>query len=75
MRIEALRLGLEEIVQVRREVRIGPVELKASQEVRLQRIAPGAVVRSSVLFLPLRQADVVPAVADFLRTMWPPEGD
>ena len=40
LRVEALRIGLTEIVKVRDEVRLGPVGLKPSQEVRLDRLAP-----------------------------------
>ncbi|MEN8239539.1 MAG: transcription-repair coupling factor, partial [Actinomycetota bacterium] len=39
LRVEAMRIGVSEIVQNRREVRITPVTMKASQEVRLERIA------------------------------------
>jgi transcription-repair coupling factor (superfamily II helicase) len=72
LRVEALRLGLREVVKVRNEVRIAPVELRASQEVRLRRLAPQAVVRGDVLFVPVPRGEVVAALAEFLRTMWPP---
>ncbi len=72
LRVEALRLGIGEIVKVRNEVRIAPVELKASQEVRLSRLAPRAVQRGDVLFIPAPVEDPVAEVAEFLRTMWPP---
>jgi transcription-repair coupling factor (superfamily II helicase) len=71
LRIEAVRVGLSEIVQVRREVRLGPIELKASQEVRLERLSPGSVLRGKALFIPAPQGDPVAALLDFLRTMWP----
>lgn len=73
LRIEALRRALDEIVQVRGEVRIGPIELKPSQEVRLQRLSPRAVVRSRVVFVPLPKGDPVAALIEFVRSMWPIE--
>ncbi len=72
LRVEALRIGLREIVKVRNEVRIAPVELRTSQEVRLDRLAPRAVVRGDVLFIPAPPTAVADALAQFLRTMWPP---
>ena len=44
LRVEALRVGLTEVVTLRREVRMAPVSLTASQEVRLERLAPQAIV-------------------------------
>ena len=72
LRVEALRIGLSEIVNLRREVRLAPVALTASQEVRLERLAPGAVVRNEVLFIPTPAGEPVGAMIDFLVTMWPP---
>jgi len=75
LRVEAARLGIIEIIQNRREVKIRPVHLKASQEVRLQRIAKGAVLRGDALFLRPPEASPAKAISRFLRTMWPePEG-
>jgi transcription-repair coupling factor (superfamily II helicase) len=74
LRVEALRVGLSEIVNLRNEVRIAPVALSASQEVRLERLAPQAVVRDGVLFVPLPRVDPVTGMIDFLRQMWPGEG-
>jgi transcription-repair coupling factor (superfamily II helicase) len=71
LRVEALRIGITEIVQNRREVRIAPVHLKASQEVRLERIARGALLRGSTLFLTPPEVSPATAIAEFLRTMWP----
>jgi transcription-repair coupling factor (superfamily II helicase) len=74
LRVEALRVGLEEIVVTRREVKLHPVSLIASQEVRLQRIARGATlqVKPRLLFVPLPGAPAS-GLAEFLRTMWPPD--
>jgi transcription-repair coupling factor (superfamily II helicase) len=73
LRIEALRIGLEEIVQVRREIRLSPVELKPSLEVRLQRLSPRAVRRGKLTFIPAPPGDPVEPLIAFLRTMWPPD--
>ncbi len=81
LRAEAIRIGLAEVVKLRSEVRLAPVALTQSQEVRLQRLAPRAVLRSreQALFVPVprdgippREPPVVPWLLDFLRTMWPP---
>lgn len=71
LRVEALRVGLNEIVTLRREVRMSPVSLSASQEVRLERLSPKAVVRGGVLFIPTAQGDPVAGMIDFLEKMWP----
>jgi transcription-repair coupling factor (superfamily II helicase) len=73
LRVEALRLGLTEIVKLRNEVRIGPVSLKPSQEVRLDRLSPRAIVRGPTIFLPLPRGDLVQALIEFLLKMWPPD--
>ena len=74
LRVEALRVGITEVVALRREVRLSPVSLVASQEVRLQRIAPAATLQSKqgVLFVPL-PAGPAAGLAEFIRTMWPPD--
>jgi transcription-repair coupling factor (superfamily II helicase) len=71
LRAEALRIGITEIVQNRREVRIAPVTFKTSQEVRLARLLPKALVRGSVLYLPPPDDSPATVIAKFLRTMWP----
>ena len=40
LRVEALRVGITEMVNLRSEVRLAPVDLSQSQEIRLQRLAP-----------------------------------
>lgn len=76
VRVEALRVGLTEVVTARNEVRLAPVGLLASQEVRLQRLAPRSVLRGNKLFIPTPKGGPLPAeIAQFLRTMWPPTGD
>jgi len=73
LRVEALRVGIEEVVNIRNEVRIAPVTLKPSQEVRLERVMRSAVVRGDTLFIPAPRPPLTAAVTDFLRTMWPRE--
>jgi transcription-repair coupling factor (superfamily II helicase) len=73
LRVEALRIGVALIVAMRREVRLAPVQLTASQEVRLQRVAPKAVLRDRALFVPLSPEAPATRLADFIRTMWPPD--
>ncbi len=72
LRVEAFRTGLTEIVKVRNEVRLAPVSLRAAQEVRLERLARGAVMRGHVMFIPAPRGDLVAALLAFLRNMWPP---
>lgn len=72
LRSEAVRLGIEEIMQNRREVRIHPVSLKASEGVRLTRIARDAVVRGPTLYLDPPSRSPAVAIGEFLRSMWPP---
>ncbi|VAW03554.1 Transcription-repair coupling factor, partial [hydrothermal vent metagenome] len=71
LRVEAMRIGVTEIVQNRREVRIGPVTMKASQEVRLERIARGSLLRGSTLYLPAPESSPATVIAQFLLTIWP----
>jgi transcription-repair coupling factor (superfamily II helicase) len=71
LRVEALRIGASEVVQNRREVRISPVTMKASQEVRLERIAKGALLRGDTLYLPNPHESPATVITQFLRRMWP----
>ncbi|MGQ0849288.1 MAG: transcription-repair coupling factor [Actinomycetota bacterium] len=71
LRVEALRVGLTEVVRLKSEVRMAPVSFLASQEVRLGRLAPKAVTRDGVLFIPA-PADLVEGLLTFIREMWPP---
>lgn len=73
LRVEAIRVGLAEIVKVKNEVRLGPVRLKASEEVRLNRLARGAIVRGHTVFVPAPRGNSVEALVDFVRKMWPPD--
>jgi transcription-repair coupling factor (superfamily II helicase) len=75
LRVEALRIGIEEIVQLRHEIRLGPVDLKTSQEVRLKRLQPRSVLNAQegTIFIPAPR-DLVPGLIGFLREMWSDEG-
>lgn len=72
LRVEAIRVGIDEIVKLRHEIRLSPVDLKPSQEVRLQRLHPGAVLQASEgrLFIPATES-LVEDLALFLHRMWP----
>ena len=74
LRVEALRVGISEVVQLRHEVRLAPVDLTTSQEVRLQRLAPRAVLRPAdrALFVPA-PVPLVTGLVSFLTAMWPPD--
>jgi transcription-repair coupling factor (superfamily II helicase) len=74
LRSQAIRAGLAEIVKLRDEIRLGPVDLKPSQEVRLERIRKGSVLRASegVVFIPATEP-LIPGLIEFINAMWPPE--
>jgi len=74
LRVEALRIGLEELVQLRHEVRMGPVDLRSSQEVRLKRLQPRSVLNAQegMIFIPAPR-DLIPGLIHFLQEMWEEE--
>lgn len=76
LRVDAVRIGIEEIVKLRHEIRLSPVELKPSQEVRLERLYPSAVLQASdgVLFIPALEP-LVEQLRSFLSKMWPGEAN
>lgn len=71
LRADALRIGLGEMVAVRSEIRLRPVTLATSQEVRLQRLSPRAVLRGDTLFIPKPAEPLIDSLASFLHKMWP----
>jgi len=74
LRVAAVRVGLAEVVKVRDEVRLATVDLSASQEVRLSRLAPQAVLRpgEGVIFLPAPpDGSIVAELLGFVQEMWP----
>jgi transcription-repair coupling factor (superfamily II helicase) len=74
LRSQAIRAGLTEIVKLRNEIRLSPVDLKPSQEVRLERLRKGSVLRATegVLFIPTHEP-LISGLIDFITQMWPPE--
>ena len=46
LRAESIRIGLEEVVKLRNEVKLGPVDLSQAQEIRLERLMPKAILRA-----------------------------
>lgn len=71
LRVEAIRVGIVEIVKLRHEIRISPVDLKPSQEVRLKRLQPRSVLqaRDGVLFIPAGEP-LVENLVGFIGEMW-----
>ncbi|HSG78882.1 MAG TPA: transcription-repair coupling factor, partial [Acidimicrobiia bacterium] len=71
LRVEAMRVGITEVVRLRNEVKLAPVSLAPSQEVRLQRLT-----RRRAVIEPARRTIFVPApdgpvaLTEFLRTMF-----
>ncbi|NNL14241.1 MAG: transcription-repair coupling factor [Acidimicrobiia bacterium] len=74
LRVEALRVGLEDIVKMRNEIKLSPVSLSASQEVRLHRLARRSVVRGNVVFVPA-PAGLPGGLIEFVRSMWPEQNE
>lgn len=74
LRVAAIAAGLEEIVKLRNEIKLGPVDLKPSQEVRLERLKRGSVLRAAegVVFIPAKEPVVDDLIA-FIGEMWPQE--
>ncbi len=69
-------MGLEEIVKLRGEIRMGPIDLKPSQEVRLKRFQPGSVLNASegVVFIPAPDP-LMEGLMGFIKNMWPEPED
>ncbi|MFM7535160.1 MAG: transcription-repair coupling factor [Acidimicrobiales bacterium] len=75
LRAECWRTGVREVTATSREIKLTPVKLKASEEMRLRRIDRRAVYRSdaAALFVPLApKADPVDHVLRFLGELIPP---
>ena len=76
IRVEAIRVGLGEVVKLKDEVRLAPVDLVQSQQVRLGRLAPRATLKAGegALFVPIPAGeDPIQFVLRFLTKMWPPD--
>jgi transcription-repair coupling factor (superfamily II helicase) len=82
LRVEALRIGIEEIsVQSRRTARgvehtarIQPVDLRASSQVKLRRLAPGSTFRETqrqLLLVVPERTEVAPFLSATLAELVP----
>ncbi len=73
LRVECLRVGVDEVMGIRDEVRLSGVSLRESQRVRAQRLAPGAFYQpdAGLLFIPAPRP-VLAGLLEFIREMWPP---
>ncbi|MDX1691581.1 MAG: TRCF domain-containing protein, partial [Acidimicrobiia bacterium] len=73
LRVEAMRIGITEIVRLRNEVKLAPISLSPSQEVRLQRLTRRRSViepQKETVFVPAPEGPV--ELTEFLRNMFPP---
>ncbi|HEX2273915.1 MAG TPA: TRCF domain-containing protein, partial [Acidimicrobiales bacterium] len=76
LRAECARTGVREVTVARDTIRLAPLELRASQRIRLQRISRDAVYKEdlSQLVVPLRRgADPLEAVTVLLGELLPAE--
>jgi transcription-repair coupling factor (superfamily II helicase) len=76
LRAECARTGVREVTVAKDVARISPLELKASQRIRLQRLHPKAVYKEDLgqLVVPLpRGADPAAFLLDFFAAMVPAE--
>jgi transcription-repair coupling factor (superfamily II helicase) len=74
LRAEAARIGITEVAVAKDVARIRPVALKASEQIRLRRLAPRAVYKEDAgqMVVPLqRGADVVQVLVDLLAELIP----
>ena len=76
LRAECFRVGIGEVMAIRNEVRVSGVNLRESQRVRAQRLAPGSFYQSNTrsLFIPAPRP-VLAGLLDFIGRMWPPEAE
>jgi transcription-repair coupling factor (superfamily II helicase) len=76
LRAECYRLGITEVLTNGNEIRISPIELRASQTMTLRRLASRAVYKeqNKVITLPVaRGSNSAIAVFDLLRGLFDPE--
>ena len=76
LRAECVRTGVREVTVARGVARLSPLQLRTSQQIRLQRVAPDAVYKEDLaqLVRPLpRGADPADAVIALLRELVPVE--
>jgi len=74
LRVECLRVGIDQVMGIRDEVRFSGVSLRESQRVRAERLAPGAFYQpdTGTLFIPAPRP-LLSGVLRFIREMWPPD--
>ncbi len=78
LRAECHRLGIREVGVARGMVRLTPLTLKASEEIRFRRLARDGVYKADLGEVQLRvprKGDLVSTVVDFLRELRPPDGE
>jgi transcription-repair coupling factor (superfamily II helicase) len=75
LRAECVRIGVREVNVARDVARISPIDLRASQQVRLRRLARDAVYKEDqrLLVVPIRGPGVVERVVALLRELVPLE--
>jgi transcription-repair coupling factor (superfamily II helicase) len=76
LRAECARTGVREVAVARDVVRLAPIQLKASQSIRLQRLYPKAVYKEDLgqIVLPLpRNTNAAQHVREFLAAIVPDE--
>jgi transcription-repair coupling factor (superfamily II helicase) len=78
LRAHCVRLGINDVSTTRKDARISPVEMKSSEQIRLQRIAPRALYKEEMkqLVVPLaRGVDTAEALTMLLSELFPVEED
>ena len=78
LRAECVRCGFDEMVVAGKEIRISPVELRASQTRTLRRLAPRAVFREQQkqLLVPMPTGnDKASQLLAFVRELWEPDDE
>jgi len=75
LRVECVRLGIRSLTLAQRVVRIRGLELKASQQVRLNRFAPGSKAGAGEIMIPWpgKPAAAAAELADLLEAVLPRE--
>ena len=75
LRVECVRLGIRSLTLAQRAVRIRGLDLKASQQVRLNRLAPGTRAGAGEVMLPWRgdPARAAPELVSLLESLVPRE--
>jgi transcription-repair coupling factor (superfamily II helicase) len=77
LRTECVRCGFDEIVESGRNIRISPVELRASQAMALRRLAPGSEWREKQkqILVPVRGDDTAGDLLRLIGELWEHDGD